>query len=247
MLSRLTKLLIAVATTAALVAAPAQAQQACTGAPGHVQSPVEIDRSQNCGPATPALTINYGYADGKMEFRDKAPLGVVDSHDDVAFIPDKLSDPHVMYGSTKYVLEEVHYHFDAEHKFQGQAVAPSEAHFVNKTPAGDTVVLGVLIDGVSFPASDAHDHAFNGVPTNHGGSWNIGSVNLAGMLPAGKASFRYSGSLTSSPYTPVHWIVFNDHAEATDTTIAQVKAPFGAAGNSRQLQPVAPRIYPGNP
>ncbi|MFI6388849.1 carbonic anhydrase family protein [Nonomuraea sp. NPDC050540] len=247
MLSRLTKLLIAVATTAALITAPAQAQHVCTGAPGHVQSPVEIDRSQNCGSATPAITISYGFADGTMRFRDKNLNGSVDNHDDVSFVPDQLSDPHIMYGTTKYKLTEVHYHFDAEHKFQGQAQAPAEAHFVHASASGSTVVLGVLIDGVSVPASDAHDHPLAGVPTTLGDSWSIGSVNLAGMLPANKASFRYSGSLTSSPYTPVHWVVLNDHVEATDSTIAQVKAPFGAAGNNRDRQNVAPRIYPGNP
>ncbi|MFI6901758.1 carbonic anhydrase family protein [Nonomuraea sp. NPDC050394] len=247
MQSRLAKLLTAVATATILIAVPAQAQQSCTGAPGHVQSPVEIDRSQNCGAATPAITISYGYADGQMQFRDKNLNGVVDNHDDVSFVPDQLSDPHIMYGTTKYELTEVHYHFDAEHKFQGQAAAPAEAHFVHKDASGDTVVLGVLIDGVGVPASDAHDHPLNGVPDTLGASWSIGSVNLAGMLPAGKASFRYSGSLTSSPYTPVHWVVFNDHAEATASTIAQVKAPFGAAGNNRGRQNVAPRIHPGNP
>jgi carbonic anhydrase len=251
MLSRLTKLLAAAATTAALIAAPAQAhsqaQQSCTGAPGHVQSPVEIDRSQNCGPATPAITINYGYADGSVEFRDKNGDNAVDSHDDIAFIPDGFSDPHIMYGTTKYSLAEVHYHFAAEHKFKGQAFAPAEAHFVHKSATGDTVALGVLIDAVPTPASDTHDHVLTSVPTTVGGKWTIGGVDLAGMLPASKASYRYSGSLTSSPYSPVHWVVFNDHKQATDTVVSGLHARFGPPGNKRGLQPVLPKIHPGNP
>ncbi|GAA0939500.1 carbonic anhydrase family protein [Nonomuraea longicatena] len=246
MLSRLARLLTAVAATAALIAAPAQAQFACTGVPGHVQSPVEIDRSQNCGPATPAIEIHYNTADGVVQFRDKNSNSAVDSHDDIAFVPS-VPGQYIRYGGIRYDLTEVHYHFRAEHKFAGEVFAPAEAHFVHRrTPTGKPVVLGVLLDGVATSAG-AHQHILENAPPTFLVPWPVGGIDVASMLPANKASYRYYGSLTSDPYTDVDWVVFNDRLQAKSQTIGNLHARFGPAGNKRGLQPVAPRIYHGHP
>lgn len=66
----------------------------------------------------------------------------------------------------------------------------------------------------------------------------MSGVSLRGLLPDGRGSFRYPGSLTTPPFTePVAFVVFANSITLSGRQIDAFRELF-EEGNSREVQPL---------
>jgi len=123
-------------------------------------------------------------------------------------------------GGVEYELQQFHFHVSSEHTFAG-AGSDMELHLVHKSAAGDTAVVGVLLQrGASSGAlapifaqlpADVEVHHPLPAPFNPGR-----------FLPVDRAHYRYEGSLTTPPCTEgVHWLVLKDPITVSSEDLAQ--------------------------
>ena len=123
-------------------------------------------------------------------------------------------------GGVEYELQQFHFHVSSEHTFAGEG-SDMELHLVHKSAAGDTAVVGVLLQrGASSGAlapifaqlpDDVEVHHPLPAPFNPGR-----------FLPVDRAHYRYEGSLTTPPCTEgVHWLVLKDPITVSSEDLAQ--------------------------
>jgi carbonic anhydrase len=95
-------------------------------------------------------------------------------------------------------------------------------------------VLGVFVK--RGRSNRAVGPVFRNLPAEPGATRQVPGVRLTGLLPDRRRSFRYTGSLTTPPFTePVRFIVFADPIEASRRQIARFREVF-PEGNSRETQ-----------
>jgi carbonic anhydrase len=132
----------------------------------------------------------------------------------------------------------------SEHKVRGND-RPIEMHFVNVSPGGRVVAIGVFIkNGTSNPELAK---IWKDLPKKKGDVGDVGALNLAGLLPRGRTSFRYAGSLTIPPCGQGYqWIVYHDAIELAATDIQQLQDIFSGEhfpdGNRRPVKPLNGRV-----
>jgi carbonic anhydrase len=138
----------------------------------------------------------------------------------------------------RYDLLQFHFHAPSEHHVTGQP-SDAELHLVHKSADGATAVVGLfLLKGITntFLAP-----VFDNLPAEEGPAETIDAeVNADLFLPMGKATFRYSGSLTTPPCTEgVSWFLMT----LPITISAEQLAAFTDIidGNNRPVQPLNDR------
>ncbi|MCL2092002.1 MAG: carbonic anhydrase family protein [Micrococcales bacterium] len=153
--------------------------------------------------------------------------------------------------TTRYTVAQLHFHAPSEHTFDGAAAA-MEIHVV-ATSADDAVTvigaplrigpgptaLGLVLDAVPSEVTPApFGRIATGITT--GGSVTTDELDLSDVLPVGRDTVRYLGSLTTPPCTGgVLW-----HVYTTPVTVsADEAAGFTAVhhGNVRPVQPLHDR------
>lgn len=139
-------------------------------------------------------------------------------------------------GDSAYNLVEAHFHTPAEHTLEGQHFA-LETHLVHRSESGAIAVVGILYRlGRPNAAIQAILDAAPGlgdadVPTS--------DISASDFLPANRAYYAYTGSLTTPPYTEgVRWHVMSEPLEVSEEQVAQLSALTGGAPNNRELQPL---------
>lgn len=132
-------------------------------------------------------------------------------------------------------LVQFHWHTPSEHRVDGRGRA-LEMHLVHTNAKGGFLVLAVFVKrGLS---NRALAPLFRGLPREPDGTRRVPDVPLPRLLPDRKRSFRYSGSLTTPPFTePVRFVVFADPIEASRRQIGRFREVF-PEGNSRETQPL---------
>jgi carbonic anhydrase len=134
-----------------------------------------------------------------------------------------------------YNLLQFHWHTPAEHLIRGKGF-PMEMHLVHQAANGTLLVVGIFIE-----KGERHselDKIFVNLPEEEGQDRTVGNFNLRRLLPADHASFRYDGSLTTSPFTEgVKWVVLAEPIELSRRQIEDFKNLF-PEGNSREVQPL---------
>jgi carbonic anhydrase len=86
--------------------------------------------------------------------------------------------------------------------------------------------------------SSALEPIFRELPGQPNDTRQVSGVRLNALLPEGSNSFRYTGSLTTPPFTePVRWILLADSISASRRQIAAFRELFDE-GNSREVQPL---------
>ncbi|KAL4100278.1 hypothetical protein PRIC1_008072 [Phytophthora ramorum] len=138
----------------------------------------------------------------------------------------------------KYFTVQFHFHAPSEHTVDGNARA-MELHLVHQSADGDLAVVGVFFregdenaflaqfwDEISTLKRDKHDHVALG---------KIAGGDELNALLDGKI-FRYSGSLTTPPYTEgVEWIVVSEMLEASPEQL-ELYRKFLPRPNARDTQ-----------
>ena len=140
----------------------------------------------------------------------------------------------------EYELLQFHFHTPSEHAVEGDLLG-AELHFVHRKVGteGDLAVVGVLIE------EGAENEALAGVlasaPEEEGEVETEETVDANALLPEGRATYRYPGSLTTPPCSQgVKWNVL---AEPIEMSAEQIETLFSIMGESnRPLQPLGDRM-----
>jgi carbonic anhydrase len=139
----------------------------------------------------------------------------------------------ILLEGVRWDLLQFHWHTPSEHEMEGRRT-PLEMHLVHSRSDGALLVIAVFIE--RGRASRALGRVFRRLPRESGGSSEVADVRLRDLLPDGRESFRYSGSLTTPPFTePVRFVVMADPIEASRRQIGRFRELF-PEGNSRETQ-----------
>jgi len=231
--------------TAALVAALTVGAVDSATAAVLGQSPIDITASEVViDPNFKPLVFNYSSAASLTVKNINSP----DVEGTIRGIPAAGST--LSFGGNTYDLTQFHFHIGSEHEVNGYQ-APMEIHFVNQkqesSGTGDLLVVGRFIE--IGPTNTVLAPFFSGIsfipsPDN---SFDLTSFDISALLPVEGWEYRYSGSLTTAPYTEgVNWNVFF----GTPLYLSQMQidefATVFPAGNAREIQALDGRIITTN-
>jgi carbonic anhydrase len=137
-----------------------------------------------------------------------------------------------------YDLAQFHFHTPSEHLERSKAT-PLELHMVFADAADNLLVVGRWINQGSF--NSTLDPIFSDLPTPTE-THQVADFNLNSLLPDNLQSFRYSGSLTTPPFSEgVTWINLAQPLEMAASQIQAYQDLF-PEGNTRPVQPLGDRI-----
>jgi carbonic anhydrase len=140
---------------------------------------------------------------------------------------------------TRWDLLQFHWHTPSEHEMEGRRT-PMEMHLVHGRADGALLVVAVFIE--RGHAHSALGRMLRALPAESGATRDVAGVRLRDLLPDGRKSFRYSGSLTTPPFTePVRFVVMADPIEASRPQIGRFRELF-PEGNSRETQRLNGRV-----
>ncbi len=197
------------------------------------QSPIDIrgdDLQLLKKQAVPSLTFHYGtHATVDLE-NTGAPNEEATVRANVA-----PGGGEIRVGNRVYRLVQFHWHTPAEHELDEQRF-PMEMHLVHAGADGSTVVIGVFLRAGAANATLAP--MFSQLPNRSGGHVKVTQVDLKALIPPHEESARYTGSLTTPPFTEgVRWIVIAPPIDVSRDQIAAFAALF-PEGNARAVQPI---------
>ncbi len=197
------------------------------------QSPIDIrgdDLQVVKTQAVPPLTFHYGtHATVDLE-NTGSPNEEATVRANVA-----AGDGEVRVGDRVYRLVQFHWHTPAEHEVDEQRLA-MEMHLVHKAADSSTLVIGVFLRAGAANATLAP--MFSQLPKSSGAHAKVTQVNLSALIPPHEESARYTGSLTTPPFTEgVRWVVIAPPVDVSREQIAAFAALF-PEGNSRHVQPI---------
>lgn len=149
------------------------------------------------------------------------------------------ADNSVSIDDISYKLMQFHFHTPSEHTFNGVGF-PMELHLVHHDAMSNLTSVGILIkigaeNQVLSTIWDEISTQKEGqeVELEH-------SIDLAGLLPKHTSIYRYTGSLTTPPYTEgVIWLLLEKPIEMSEKQIKLFKSIFPC--NCRPLQPLNER------
>lgn len=202
-----------------------------TTSQGMSQSPIDfckdaikfVDRLPRIAFSYPQSTdvtlVNTGSPDVFATVRADVPLGVAS----------------ITLDGFRYDLLQFHWHTPSEHVIEGRTT-PLEMHLVHRRADGALLVIGVFIE--QGRANSAIDPIFRELPEHPVATCVVSGVRLLRLLPEGRESFRYSGSLTTPPFTEdVLFIVLADSISLSKRQIDAYRKLF-EKGDSREVQSV---------
>jgi carbonic anhydrase len=209
------------------------------------QSPIDIITDEVVvDPTLPALRFRYRF-NVPLELsyvrRDSdQPLGCsLRDHEEVvqAGVPDGAGRLRV--GDTTWNLVQFHWHRRSEHLVNGRH-APMEQHFVHRASDGRLLVVGVFVrEGAG---NEDLNRIFRTLPQECVGNVSVAKVDLDDLLPRNRSSFRYPGSLTTSPFAEgVSWVVLAAPIRLNKSGVERYRMLF-PNGNSREVQPLNGRV-----
>lgn len=213
-----------------------------TGGPAQsrvpTQSPINVTfESIRFDPTQPALSVSYGHSDVELEYVRKDvsdPAGCATRHaEETEEAAVSAGAGHVTLAGVRYDLVQFHFHTPAEHRVNGRS-DPLEMHLVHRAADGGLLVIGV-------PLRAGHrstvDTVLTALAPECGEPVDVPEIDLATLLPANRITLRYTGSLTTAPFTEgVRWYLTTG-LTVSPSTIARFQAMF-TSGNARSVQPL---------
>lgn len=167
--------------------------KACSA--GKEQSPIDIHGAKRVKGLQP---IEFHYRTG--------PATV--EHEGHAIDVDFGRGNYIVLDGAQYELQSVHFHRPSEHAVKGR-LADMEAHFVHRSADGKLAVISVLLNEDINTPNPLLATLWTNLPQTEGQSSKVTeSVNPGALLPASRAYWTYTGSLTVPPCTEgVKWFV----------------------------------------
>ena len=167
------------------------------------QSPIDIrgnDLQIVTKQAVPPLTFHYGtHATVDLE-NTGSPNEEATVRANVA-----AGEGEIRVGDRAYHLVQFHWHTPAEHEVDEQRF-PMEMHLVHAAADGSTLVVAVFLRAGAANVTLAP--MFSQLPKQSGAHAKVTQVNLSALIPRHEESARYTGSLTTPPFTEgVLWVV----------------------------------------
>jgi carbonic anhydrase len=142
---------------------------------------------------------------------------------------------HLTLRGVRWELEQFHWHTPSEHEIEGRDT-PLEMHFVHTSADDAILVVAVFIE--RGPKNEAIEAMFRNLPEQPNDTREVSGVRLRALLPDERESYRYTGSLTTPPFTePVRWVVLADSISISKRQIDAFRELFDE-GNSRDVQPL---------
>ena len=182
---------------------------------GRNQSPIDLANAQSA--TTEELRAHFPLADLRVAHHEHVADGINNGHTIQINYPDSET---LNVGGVAYQLAQYHFHGPSEHTVEGKHF-PMEMHLVHKSAGDQLAVVGVLI------AEGGHNAAFDPVWANLPAQKGVEThypkvkVDVDALLPAGRTSYRYDGSLTTPPCSEgVSWIVMASPIELSTEQIA---------------------------
>jgi carbonic anhydrase len=139
---------------------------------------------------------------------------------------------HITLSGVRWELRQFHWHTPSEHEVEGR-YTPLEMHLVHRRSDGALLVIAVFFKRGRLNC--AIEPIFRDLP-EPGELRDVPAVRLRGLLPDERESFRYSGSLTTPPFTePVAFVVLAEPIALSRRQIGAFQALY-PDGNSREVQ-----------
>jgi carbonic anhydrase len=136
-------------------------------------------------------------------------------------------------------LAQFHFHAPSEHLLNGQA-SPMEMHLVFSDSRDNLLVVGRWIKEGGY--NSALDPIFSNLPQTTSDISHVDHFNLNTLVPDNLNSFRYSGSLTTPPFSEgVSWVDLAQPLYMSESQIDAFKSLF-PEGNTREVQPLNGRL-----
>jgi carbonic anhydrase len=189
---------------------------------GREQSPIDIRHARL---DTALQPIQFHYIGGPVTLENNG--NTVEVHVDPG--------SYIVVGGVRYDLIQFHFHHPSEHAVKGK-LADMEIHFVHRSADGKLAVVAVLLnEDRDFPnatLSTLWEH----LPATVGATEKITDmVDPAGLLPADRGYWSYTGSLTAPPCTEeVRWFVFQQQVSISRGQLQAFANLF--KNNARSLQ-----------
>lgn len=148
-------------------------------------------------------------------------------------------DNSIVVDGEEYKLAQFHFHTPSEHEFNGQSF-DMELHLVHKSANNELAVIGLMIN--EGAANSALEQSWKVLPkeVTTKDVKVTEEIDLMGLLPENKQTFRYEGSLTTPPCSEeVEWIVLEQPIEMSKEQIDLFRQIF--EDNHRPVQPLNDR------
>jgi len=211
----------------------------CSGALGyctcglHCQSPINIQEATTHQVDLPDITFNYNPARSVIQH-----LGHTVQ---VAQISENAlsTNNHIKVDGQTYDFKQLHFHTPSEHVINNKRF-DLEAHFVHKDTQGNIAVVGAVI--AEGPQDNvAYKTLIDSLPIKPSESVRLPEpLNLDTLLPQDRRTFRYAGSLTTSPFsTGVKWMLAREPLTFSKQQINAMRSVLEE--NARELQPLGDR------
>ena len=140
-------------------------------------------------------------------------------------------------GEAEANLLQFHFHTPSEERINGVSY-PMVAHFVHKSADGSLSVVAVLFKEGKENLTLAP--VFAALPAE-GKPLALASFDPAALLPAGRAYYKFTGSLTTPPCSDgVRWQVMQQPVELSKKQIAAFRKIYPM--NARPVQPLNGRV-----
>lgn len=198
---------------------------------GLQQTPINLSSATQASATPEALRFNYL----------PVPLQILNNGHTVQ-VQDSVGGGFTV-GASTYTLAQLHFHSPSEHTVDGKSF-DLEMHLVHKAGTKLAVV------GLLFNRDGDHDNAalkpiWDNLPKNvteEGALVPNQHVDLAALLPAKAAYFRYPGSLTTPPCSEgVDWFVLDQVGAVSDAQVDAFRTLMNISTN-RPVQPLHDRV-----
>lgn len=147
------------------------------------------------------------------------------------------TDLSIKFGGKSYKLQNIHWHIGSEHSIGGRH-ADMEQHMVFSDDQGKIVVVGAFMNR-SEKVNLVYENLFQNLSKISHPLSSDGITSIFGLVPTGKR-FEYTGSLTTSPYSPdVTMVIFEEPLSIGEKEYNAWKNKF-PEGNNRETQPLLP-------
>ena len=122
-------------------------------------------------------------------------------------------------GKENFTLLQYHFHRPSEHTIGGKNF-PMEVHFVPRGADGNLAVVGVLM--TAGKPNAAFSKIIKAMPAHEGPAvkTDTAGIDPNALLPAQRAYYRYSGSLTTPPCSEVvNWLLMHQPIQVAQADI----------------------------